>query len=399
MELTEDNGLSLDIIHNEGNPDTTTSTTTDDKTTLPDGSGGDESGKQGGQPAFDQKPDGNDDTTVTELTVEQADEISKKYGGTSIDEDGNVIDDNGKIVKEFKDIDYSDILKGEDNGTIKVLSSILGEISDETGTAKTYENTPEGIKQYVEDSLAIREEVIRTTFENELNPLVKKFNDHINAGKRYEDFLQRKHGLTDIVLDKTKSEELLEVIGENLAQKGLDKIEIDRILKLEKSGSTDDELFERAKKAQGEIKTRTTNLDAENKRISQEREAANLKSIETYWNGIKDVVVNKGTIVGTTIPVKERDKFFDYVSRAVDDNGNSQDDVNMQKMTQEERLYLSYLRFKGVPLSKLIEKSAEQKNVEKIKFKIAQSKKNNNDGNNGNITPSGSFELSLDSIQ
>jgi len=399
MELTDDIGLSLDMIHNEGNPDATKSTDTNDTTTPPNGDGGDESGKQVDPPASGQNSDGTDDTTVTELTVEQANEISKKYGGTSIDEDGNVIDDNGKIVKEFKDIDYSNVLNKDDSGTIKVLSSILGEISDETGTTKVYENTEEGIKQYLEESLAIREAVIRTTFENELNPLVKKFNDHINAGKNYEDFLQRKHGLTDIVLDKTKSSELLEVIGENLAQKGLDKVEIDRILKLEESGSTDDELLERAKKAQGEIKVRTSKLESENKIISQEREAANFKTIETYWNGIKDVVVNKGTIIGTTIPVKEREKFFDYVSKAVDDNGNSQDDVNMTKMTQEERLYLSYLRFKGIPLSKLIEKSAEQKNVEKMKFKIAQTKKNNNDGNNGNITPSGSFELSLDSIQ
>ena len=89
-----------------------------------------------------------------------------------------------------------------------------------------------------------------------------------------------------------------------------------------------------------------------------------------------DIWLPKNLLPGTE-PIPDADKkgFYEYVSDAVDDKGNSKELIDRQNETLEQRLMLSYLRYKGFNLDKLVALKARETKVKGLKEMIKKSAK------------------------
>lgn len=324
-------------------------------------------------------------------------DLLAKHKGVSINENGDILNDKGEVVAKFEDV-FKDLVDEpaitldeegnqiDDKGTIIKTKAQLAaetegdllnnahtqleyEFLDDKGKTKVYSNNVEGVKELVKDyGTEMGKEVLNKLYST--FPVLSEVVKHLQLGKDLKDFEQA----TDYskVDKKTLStEQKLETIRRSLLVKDLEKDRIESYLSFTKDSNSVDKEYDIAvnvlKDYDNTIKTnRQKELDAAT--------AKEEKQIQDHWNNVNSHIKDN-KVAFVTIPDNEKEAFFNYMSNAIDDKGNSQEILDMSKDSLENRLGLAYLRFKKFDFNSVIKQKMRETRVVGLRDKILQSAK------------------------
>lgn len=349
--------------------------------------------------------DNVDDKIKKEDVVDETDKKDSKtnlVAGTSIevgdekytvDNNGNILDTNGNIFKESKEVQswldsFEEVTENNDDNVISInsIKELVGtDIVDADGNSIEYENTPEGVKAYIDAVIDVARD---DHYETAINTLYKRYpvlkdviNYYVANGNSMEGYgqLPDRSGITVDVNDEAQQESIIRIAWKERNQKGNVESYINYL-------KTSGELFSTAndelKALQESDKEYKENLAQEAKRIEEEKSAM----IEEYWNGVYDTIKSR-KIAGYEIPESiiinrngqkftvTPEDFFAYIYR-LDEEGNSAYERDLMAETPESRrddeILRAYLKFVGGNYSNLVNMAINKEQVAKLRLKAKE---------------------------
>ena len=347
-------------------------------------------GVEGGDNNNEEK--NNDNSSTGELT--EGTEIEFDGVIYTVDANGNLVDKNGTIFKEAKDVaDWMKTMDVEDSNnndeplTLASIQEAIGiTVTDANGNNIEFTDDAAGIKSYVNSVIDLKSNEIQQATINKFyqdNPLVKQFTDYVQLNGTPRGFgeIPDRSG---IVLDKDNTAQLEAVIRMAAAEFGNKSLNDNYIKYLKDGGGLYDEA-----KAQLQAlveKDAAVRKDIEARAKAQREEEA--KSVSDYWNKVNNVIDSR-IIAGYKLPesfTKEvngqkviitPNDFYNYLSKATetDTDGNKvtgyQRDLN--KLTDDEylnrELLDAWLMFTGGTYKDLIAMAVNEDKVRQLRVK------------------------------
>lgn len=402
------------VIDFEGNADVTPATTpagnadvnpanTPDTTSLDGDGSNDITGKdntnQGGENGTAQTTKEGETTTSTG-ELEPGTEIEFDGNVYTVDEKGNVVDKNGKLFKEAKDVEAwlneNAVTDSDDENDLSIdsIRELVGiDVTDEEGKSVEFTNDAQGVKSYIDSVIALKSNDIAQGAVNKVfteNPILKQFVDYLTvtgSPKGFGDIPDR----SGIQLDKNNPSQLEAIVRMAAKEFGNKSLNDSYIKYLRDSGALYDEAKAQLEALVGKDKAyqKEIELKAQQAREQEEQE------VRDYWQSVNDVI-NKKVIGGYKLPdsiVKEVNgqkvtyttaDFYRYLSEPAvqDENGNVltayQRDLN--KLSNEESLNKelldAWLTFTGGSYKDLIDMAVKENEVRKLIVKSKQQRTN-----------------------
>ena len=322
----------------------------------------------------------------------------------TVDDKGNLVDDKGAIFKEagevadfLKTLEQSDEDGKDDLNINNIIESVGIDIFDDKDNPVQFDNTPEGIKQYVQAVIQtsqneVAESTINSLFQT--YPVVKEVLDYYVANGNSLDGFTERPDRSNIEVDENdevQKENIIRTAWKEQNRRG----DVDNYIAYLKSSGTLKLVAEQELKGLKEADAAYKKQLAEEARVKKEAEVETQKQ---YWSGVKDVIDSR-RIAGYQIPdtiLIERNgqkvaatpnDFFNYIYR-VDKEGYSQYQRDLMKETEESRrddeILRAYLKFTGGNYSNLVDMAVNEKEVKRLRFKA---KENNSRKTTFKITP------------
>lgn len=331
--------------------------------------------------------EGNDsDDVLEEGTVLEVGE--DKY---TVDKDGNLVDKDGNIFKKKDEIaewrkSFEEEEDVTDDLTINSIQKAFDiEITDENDKPVVFENTPDGVKQYIDAVLETgREEqqkqALDTLFArfDFLPDLLNYYVANGNSLRGYGQVPDR----SKITIDDKNEEQQIYIIKTAWQERG-QKGDVNGYIDYLKNSGT------LLATAQEELQGLKEKDAAYRKQVEEQAAAAekqHQEEIKQYWNGVKQVI-DKRELAGYKIPetiVINRNgtktsatpnDFFNYVYM-VDKEGHSAYERDLMNTKPEDRLndelLRAFLMFTGGNYANLVDYAINEKNVKTLRLKAAQ---------------------------
>lgn len=378
-----------------------------------DGTKPDNTGKNGdGDKGDDGNKDGNKDGNDTNANLEAGTSIEVGEDTYTVDENGNLLDKNGNIFKEAKDVkawldEFENITDADkDSISIETIQEAVGvQITDDNDKPVEFENNPEGIKAYID---AVIETAKEEHFETAVNTLYQKYpilndvlNYYIANGNSLEGFgeVPDRSGITIDDSNEAQQEAIIRTAWEEQGRKG----DVESYISYLKSSGT---LLATAKEELAGLQEADAQYRKQIEEEAERQETERLQKLENYWNGVHDVIKSR-TIAGYQIPESiiinrngqklsvTPEDFFNYIYR-VDKDGKSAYERDLATETPESRrddeILRAYLKFVGGNYSNLVDMAINKEKVNRLKLKakernastvrISKPKANTNKGTN-----------------
>lgn len=355
-----------------------------------------EGGEQTTSPVKEETKPNETTPANQETKLEAGTQIEVDDTTYTVDKNGNLIDVNGAIFKEAKDVaewmksfEKVDETGKEDEISISKIQDALGiDITDDNDKPIEYPNTPEGVKQYVE---AVIETSKQEVAEATINSLVTKYpfiQDVINyyvANNNSLEGFQQQVDRSNIEIDENNVEQQKAIIKAAWREQNR-KGDVDAYIKyLESTGillTTAQDELDGLKELDEQ---RRTKLAEE----AQQKEQENLQEQVAYWNGVKEVIdsrkIGKYKIPESIIVERDGKKlsvtpndFFNYLYQ-IDAKGYSRYQYDLAKETPESKrddaILRAYLKFVGGDYSNLVDMAINEKEVQKLRLKAKENHK------------------------
>lgn len=330
----------------------------------------------------------------------------------TVDENGNLLDKNGNIFKEAKDVkswlnEFENVTDTDkDSISIEIIQEAVGvQITDDDDKPVEFENNPEGIKAYID---AVIETAKEEHFETAVNTLYQKYpilndvlNYYIANGNSLEGFgeVPDRSNITIDDSNEAQQEAIIRTAWEEQGRKG----DVESYIAYLKSSGT---LLATAKEELVGLQEADEQYRKNIEEEAEYKEAERLQRLENYWNSVHDVIKNR-TIAGYQIPESiiisrngqklsvTPEDFFNYIYR-VDKDGKSAYERDLATETPESRrddeILRAYLKFVGGNYSNLVDMAINKEKVNRLKLKakerntstvrISKPKTNTNKGTN-----------------
>ena len=346
----------------------------------------------------DDNTDNNNDDGDQKLPHDLEVGTSIEVGDKSyiVAKNGDLIDKNGAVFKNANDVkDWLNQFEQDTNESndetidINSIQNIIGiQVTDENDKVIEFENTPSGVKAYLD---AVIETKRDEHYETAINTLYQRYpfvNDMINYyitnGNSLKGFNERPDW-SSITIDQSNEAQQENIIKKAWAERK-QKGNIEHYLNYLKSSgtllATAEEELEALQEADREYKAQ---LEAEAERIEQE----NNKKNEIFWNSVYDVIKGRkiaGYAIPETILINRNGQkvsatpqdFFNYLY-LVDKDGKSAYVKDLEKENDEKRrdddILRAYLKFTGGNYSDLVGMAINAEQVNKLKLRAKQTTK------------------------
>lgn len=338
--------------------------------------------------------DKNVDNTANDLVPGTSIEVGNEI--YTVDEQGNLVDKNGSIFKEKAEV--AEWLKGFDsideavNGEININSiqdAIGVEIVGEDDKPIEFDNTPEGIKSYVD---AVIESSKAEHYETAIKALYQKYpiiedvlNYYVANGNSLDGYgeVPDRSGVEIDENNEAQQEYIIRLAWQEQNRKG----DVDGYIQYLKSAGT---LFATAQEELSGLQEidaqHRQQLKDEAERIENEK----AQKLRDYWEGVhsavksrklgeyqipETIIINKDGKKYSATP----DDFFNYVYQ-VDKEGRSRYEHDLMQETPESRmndeLLRAYLKFVGGNYSNLVDMAINKENVNKLRLKAKERRTN-----------------------
>lgn len=310
----------------------------------------------------------------------------------TVDEKGNVLDKNGNIYKEASEVkdwidSFEDVSDTTDGAmTIDSIQEAFGiEITDDNDKKINFENSPAGVKAYID---AVIDTARDEHYEAAINTLYQKYpilndvlNYYIANGNSLEGFGEMPDR-SNITIDENNEAQQESIIRTAWKEKGQRGDVESYIAYLKSSGILLATAKEELTGLQDADKEYRAKLAAE----AEKKENEHIKRLENYWNGVHEVVKNR-QIAGYQIPESiiinrngqklsvTPEDFFNYIYR-VDKDGKSAYEKDLAAETPESRrddeILRAYLKFVGGNYSNLVGMAINKEKVNTLKLKAKE---------------------------
>lgn len=308
----------------------------------------------------------------------------------TVDDSGNLIDKDGSIFKEAKDV--ADWLKEfdtvEDSNEISIdsIKDIIGiDITDENEKPVEFENNAEGVKKYFN---AVLENKREEYYEAAINSLYQRYpivkdvlNYYVANGNSLEGFGQTPDR-SNITIDDSNEAQQEHIIRTAWAEQGR-KGDVNSYIEYLKSSGT---LLATAKEELAGLQEADRQYKEELAAAAAQQEQEHYEALQNYWNGVHEVIKTRN-IAGYQIPESiiinrngqklsvTPEDFFNYIYR-VDQNGRSAYENDLAKETAESRrddqILRAYLKFVGGNYSNLVNMAINKEKVANLKLKAKE---------------------------
>jgi len=268
-------------------------------------------------------------------------------------------------ARESQNEDVEDGVEEDSTVVSEVLSKLGYEPSSE------YEDTSEGLADMTKD-IASQMADDRIDEVMESFPLVKKHLEYVLAGGQSENFMQAydpnlDYNKMDLAQDDIRSQK--SILSDYFSQKGHDKTFIKEMLEDYEDAGKLHSKAEQAKNALGKVQAQQ-----KEKLVSKQRAelADQQKEQQNFWDNVATTIQDSKEFAGLQVPEREKSKFFNYLSKPVDNNGYTQRDVDHSEANMEVKLAIDYLMYKGFNLKDIINTKAKTKATKSLRDKISK---------------------------
>jgi len=325
----------------------------------------------------------------------------------TIDDNGNAVDAEGNIFKKADEVDewvksFTVENPANDNTLANIQKALDVEITDENNQPIQYENTPEGIQQYVNDVVeTAREEIATNTMKQfyQQFPFAKDIVDYYIANGNSLDGYGVMPDRSGIEIDDNnvaQQEAIIRTAWKENGQKG----DVERYIKYLKDSNT---LTETAKAELAGLQEKDENARKELAAKAAAKHQQDMENEAKYWQSVKDIINSKtigeyqlsDTIVRNVNGQKQSatlTDFYNYISRT-DKDGLTDYSKDLLKRKPEVALandiLQAYITFTGGDYTSLIKKAANANEVKTLRLRSAQRQQNTmritpptNNGNN-----------------
>lgn len=349
------------------------------------------------------KETNKDESVKTDNTKDEPKETKLEVGSKitvgddeyTVDESGNLIDKNGAIFKQASEVE--EWIKGfdavEENAneiSINTIQDAIGvEITDENDKPIEFDNTPEGIKSYVD---AVIDSARDEHYQTAINTLYQKYpiledvlNYYVANGNSLDGFgeMPDRSNITIDDNNEAQQEQIIRTAWKEQNRKG----DVEGYLAYLKSSGT---LLATAKEELAGLQEADEQYRKELADKAAAEEQEQLKVQQKYWNGVKEVIDSR-KIAGYQIPdniiinrngqklsVTPND-FFNYIYR-VDKDGYSAYQRDLAAETPESRrddeILRAYLKFVGGNYSNLVGMAINKEKIANLKLKAKERNSN-----------------------
>lgn len=355
----------------------------------------DNNGNDGNQDGDNQEGENNDDANSSTGELSVGDNVEFEGNTYTVAENGDLVDKDGKVFKEAKDVKgWIDSLQEEVDDTINLetIQDVFGEtIVGEDGKPVEFTNDPEGVKAYVNAVFELKSKEIQEGAINKLyadNPMLKQFQDYVQVTGSPVGFGELPDR-TGWQIEKENAGQQEAIIRMAAKEFGNRSINDNYIKYLKDTGGLYDEAVNQLAALQEKDKAVRSDIE---KRASEAR-ANEQQQIEVYWNKVNDVI-NSGTIAGYKLPdsfVKEvngkkqtltKTDFYNYLSRQteVDADGNriTGYQKDLEKESEDDYLYRelinAWLMFTGGTYKDLANMAIKEDAVRVLKLKSKENR-------------------------
>lgn len=383
------NGVAIEDIDSDGGNDGNSGTGAGDNGNGGNG-GTNGNGNQNGDGNDNKGENGDGNKADEPLQAGTVIEVGEeKY---TVDANGNLVDKDNNIFKEAKDVKTwlkeFDKIEDTDKDAISISSiqeAVGIEITDDNDKPIEYENTPAGVKAYID---AVIETAKEEQQEAAINTLYQKYpiindvlNYYIANGNSLEGFgeIPDRSGITIDDSNEAQQEAVIRTAWSEQGRKG----DVESYIAYLKSSGT---LLATAKEELAALQEADAQYRKELEEEAERKENERIDKLEKYWNGVHDVIKTR-QIAGYQIPeqiIINRDgqklsvtpeDFFNYIYR-VDQNGQSAYERDLVKQTPESRrddeILRAYLMFVGGNYSNLVNMAINKEKVATLKLKAKE---------------------------
>jgi len=273
------------------------------------------------------------------------------------------------VEDEVEDDTQADDEPGE--GLIGTMAKTFG-INFEEG--ETYEDTEDGLISFTKKAA---EQMAMQNLEElfEKLPDVQEYLQYRMDGGDPSKY-HTAQAQTDYVSAELKEDDVRTqkaVLSDLLKRQGYDKAEIDETLQdYEDTGI----LFKQSKKAQTKLSTLVESERAQVVQSQAKAAAEREKENVAYWSTIQKTI-ESGELKGIKIPETEKKKFYDWINKPVDKQGNTARAVARKEMDTQTVLALEYMFYKNLDLGSLVTAKAKTIQAQTLRDKL-------NTGSTGN---------------
>ena len=315
-----------------------------------------------------------DDLAIEEPNAE-AEELDADAEELEESEDVEEVEEEEKEEEEEEDYDEEEEDEDDDEEDDRepVASTVVASILEKLGyeTEEEYDDTEEGLMAMTQDvGQQIAEDQLNNLFEN--FPLVQQHLEYVLNGGESRDFMQAydpnlDYGKLEISEDDVRSQKA--ILSDYFTTKGHDQEFINELLE---DYQDNGKLHAKAQAAQSAL---AQVQEKGRQELVEQRKAQQAKleeEREEFWNGVYETIEENDEFAGISVPKREKNKFFEYLSRPVSQDGKTQRDLDHAEAEIETKLAIDYLMFKGFDLSKLIEKKAKTTNAKSLRDRISR---------------------------
>lgn len=311
----------------------------------------------------------------------------------TVDNEGNLVDKDNKIFKEAAEVkEYLAQFEVDENKETpidvnSIIKAVGVEVTDENDKPITFDNTPEGIAQYVNEVIELqKQEIAQAGVQTLLDkyPIVADFlNYYVANGNDARGFGEVKDR-SSITIDENNIAQQEAIIREAYKENKRHG-DVDAYIKYLKDTNA---LLDVAKSELAGLQQADAALKEQQAKEAQARLEAERKAEADYWNGVKAVVDSKeiaGYKIPDTIIINKNGKqiaatpndFFNYLYQ-VDDKGYSRYERDLAARDAKEQLQddllRAYLTFTGGSYSNLVDLAVTNKETKNLRLKAAAAK-------------------------
>lgn len=361
------------------------------KTNIDDNNGGETTTGEKGNDAKQETPSTGGQE---ESTLSAGDSIELDGVTYTVNENGDLVDEKGEVFKAKSELEaFLKEYTTEDANEIPEVNvadiqKLVGvDVVDEKGKAISFDNTPEGVAEYVKSVLDLKKAEFAQAGINKLiedYPVLNDFlNYYIANGNSYEGFGEMKDR-SGIQIDDNNEAQQIAIVREAWKEFGK-RGNVDKYINYLKDSG---QLAEAAKDDLAALQQADAEYREQNAQAALQAQQEYEAKVVAYWKNVKSCI-DKREIAGYKIPdviILDRggkqvsatpDDFFNYVYQ-VDEQGFSQYQRELANEAPADRmndeLLKAYLKYTGKSYNSLLEMAVANKEVKKLRLTANKNK-------------------------
>ena len=381
-----------------------TTVNTEDKTDLDTGVVGQEGktnlddNKAGEETIIEEKGGSTKQTPPTggqeESTLSEGDSIELDGVTYTVNEAGDLVNEKGEVFKTKAELPkFLEEYTTEDANempevNIADIQKLVGvDVVDDNGEAVKFDNTPQGVAEYVNSVLDLKKAEYAQAGINKLiedYPVVNDFlNYYIANGNSYEGFGEMKDR-SGIVIDENNESQQIAIVREAWKEFGK-RGDVNKYINYLKDSG---QLVDAAKDDLAALQQADAEVREENSKAAMEAQKQYEQEVIAYWKEVKSCI-DKREIASYKIPdviILDRggkqvsatpEDFFNYLYQ-VDEQGYSQYQKELANEAPSERmndeLLKAFLKYTGKSYNSLLEMAVANKEVKKLRLTANKNK-------------------------